>query len=488
MSYIYVTEFKTCVMLTRVAIELNVFSFFLLTLSFSGAFAQPDFDWVNTYSTGQGTITEPLSSALDGDGNIIVVGQLRGAIDFDPDAAFAIETSGLSSREIPYVAKYSPDGTLIWVNSFPASGNSRFRDVALDESGNIYASGTFLRVLKLDPDDPSFEIVSTEENESDAFVASYTTDGAFRWGFGLEGPGSESGSSIGYSNGQVITSGAFSQTLDLDPTAGVTQVSTPGGQAGGQQMFVAAYNAADGALNYGFSIEGTLDFDLPLDITTDDSDNYYITGRFRGTKDFDPGAGITSLSSSGNDDVFVSSYTSTGDFRWVFNVGVSGADEGRNIVWRDGNLYLLGLFTFNPDFDPGAGSTVSFSNGFQDIFFARYDDAGNFINVLTYGTSGSDDCGGIAADDNDNLYLGGRIAGTIDLNPNGTQTDFVSQSTDSFVASYNSAMELNWYQQVSTNSFSEPISVHLNATGEVFGIGAAQGLVDLDANGQRTSF
>lgn len=488
MSYICELELKTCVMLTRDAFQLKLLGVFFFILTFSAAIAQPEFDWVNTYSTGQGTITEPLSSALDNDGNIIIVGQMRGAIDFDADAAYAIETSGSSSREIPYIAKYSPNGDLIWVNSFPANGNSRFKDVTLDATGNIYVSGTFLRVLKLDPDDPSFEIVSTEENESDALVASYAPNGGFRWGFGLEGPGTEDGSSIAYNNGQVIVSGAFSQTLDLDPTAGITQVSTPGGQAGGQQMFVAAYNAADGGLNYGFSIEGTLNFDLPFDITTDDADNYYITGRFRGTKDFDPGAGLSSLTTSGNDDIFVSSYTSAGAFRWVFKVGVSGADEGRNIVWRNGNLYLLGLFTFNPDFDPGAGSAVALSNGFKDIFFARYDDDGNFINVLTYGTSGNDDCRGIAADDNDNLYIGGRIAGTIDLNPNGVQTDFVSQSTDSFVASYNSAMELNWYQQVSTNSFSEPISVHLNASGEVFGIGAAQGLVDLDANGSGLLF
>lgn len=470
-------------MLFRSATRFYLFTTCFFLLTFTGLVAQPDFDWVNTFSSGQGTITEPLSSAVDGNGNIVVVGQIRGAIDFDPGASYAVETSGTSSREIPYIAKYAVNGDLLWVKSFPASGNSRFKDVTLDGTGNIYVSGTFLRTLKPDPNDPAIEIVSTEENESDALVASYSPGGDFRWGFGLEGPGSEDGSSIVYNNGQVVVSGAFSQTLDLDPTESVTQVSTPGGQAGGQQMFVAAYNSADGGLNYGFSIEGTLNFDLPFDITTDDADNYYITGRFRGTKDFDPGAGLSSLSSNGNDDVFVSSYTSSGDFRWVFNVGVSGADEGRNIVWRNGTLYLLGLFTFNPDFDPGAGSTVAFSNGFKDIFFARYDDDGNFINVLTYGTSGNDDCGGIAADANDNLFIGGRIAGTIDLNPNGTQTDFVSQSTDSFVASYNGAMELNWYHQVSTDNFSEPISVQLNPAGNIVGVGAAQGLVDLDANG-----
>lgn len=470
-------------MLTREASQLNVLGFCIFFFTVLGVSAQPDFDWVNTYSTGQGTITEPLSSALDGDGNIIVVGQIRGAIDFDGDTPFVVETSGSSLREIPYIAKYSPNGDLIWVESFPANGNSRFKDVALDGSGNIYVSGTFLRTLKLDPDDSSFEVVSFEENESDALVASYTSNGDFRWGFGLEGPGTEDGSTIAYNNGQVVVSGAFSQTLDLDPSAGVNEVSTPGGQAGGQQMFVAAYNTTDGSLNYGFSIEGTLNFDLPFDITSDDADNYYITGRFRGTKDFDPGAGISSLSSSGNDEIFVSSYTSTGAYRWAFKVGASGADEGRNILWRNGNLYLLGLFTFNPDFDPGVGSAVFLSNGFKDIFFARYDDDGNFINVLTYGTSGNDHCNGLAADAGDNIYIGGRIAGTIDLNPNGAQTDFVSQSTDSYVASYNSAMELNWYQQVSTSSFSEPVGVLLNSTGDVFGVGAAQGLVDLDANG-----
>src|SRR5438309_1373328 len=62
--------------------------------------------------------------------------------------------------------------------------------------------------------------------------------------------------------------------------------------------------------------------------TTDPSGLVYVTGRFEGTVDFDPGAGTTSLTAlGGSDDVFVAKYTAAGALVWARSLGGSFFDE-----------------------------------------------------------------------------------------------------------------------------------------------------------------
>lgn len=70
--------------------------------------------------------------------------------------------------------------------------------------------------------------------------------------------------------------------------------------------------------------------DNPGMIATDSADNLYIAGSFSGTVDFDPGIGVSNLTSFGIGgggwmaDAFVSKLDSGGNFVWAKNMG--GAD------------------------------------------------------------------------------------------------------------------------------------------------------------------
>ena len=58
---------------------------------------------------------------------------------------------------------------------------------------------------------------------------------------------------------------------------------------------------------------GAEDFDVGLGVAVDGSGNVYTTGRFLGTVDFDPGAGVFNLTSpAGSEDIFVSKLDSAG--------------------------------------------------------------------------------------------------------------------------------------------------------------------------------
>ena len=65
---------------------------------------------------------------------------------------------------------------------------------------------------------------------------------------------------------------------------------------------------------------GTLN-DSGLSIAVDSGGNVYTTGYFEGTADFNPGTGITNLTSAGYKDVFVSKLDSSGELIWAKSFG-----------------------------------------------------------------------------------------------------------------------------------------------------------------------
>jgi hypothetical protein len=128
-------------------------------------------------------------------------------------------------------------------------------------------------------------------------------------------------------------------------------------------LFVARYNGS-GLLERAVRIGGTLDEVAPPGTMRIGPDgNVYLTGRFRGVVDLNPGAGVfavTILSSPSADDIFVESLDGDLNFRWGFALPSDGALDGGHRVAFDSrtNLYVAGWFAGTTDFD---GSTNVFN-------------------------------------------------------------------------------------------------------------------------------
>jgi len=122
------------------------------------------------------------------------------------------------------------------------------------------------------------------------------------------------------SSGNIYTTGRFEGTADFDPGAGTANI-TP---AGFYDVFVSKIDSS-GALLWAKSFGGSSN-DFGYSIAVDSAGNVYTTGYFRGTSDFDPGAGTTNLTSAGGYDVFVLKLTSSG------NVTISNEAEAARIA------------------------------------------------------------------------------------------------------------------------------------------------------------
>lgn len=143
------------------------------------------------------------------------------------------------------------------------------------------------------------------------------------------------------------------------------------------------------------------------DITVDSQGNSYITGGFSGTASFGP----TTLTSVGNQSIFIAKIDNLGNFIWAKSAGSNGGDLGNSIaVDAQGNSYVTGKFGYG-----GAvfGDTTLFSPIWPAIFITKLDNSGNFIwaksayGGFTYNTH----VNGIAIDSIGNSYIVGRAAG-----------------------------------------------------------------------------
>jgi hypothetical protein len=174
-------------------------------------------------------------------------------------------------------------------------------------------------------------------------------------------------------------------------------------------------------------IGGTLNDTAPPGTMRCNAGNLYMTGRFRGTVDLNPGAGVNSVTNTGTtDNIWVASYDANLAYRWGFRIASdNGLDGGHRVDFDPtGNgLYVAGWFSGMTDFDGGAGTynLTSANNGggaAADTFIARYDrDTGAFLWAKGFGGTVTDQTNlsitaGLAVDATGNAYVTGQFYGT----------------------------------------------------------------------------
>ena len=97
----------------------------------------------------------------------------------------------------------------------------------------------------------------------------------------------------------------------------------------------------------------------------------YVGGAFSSPT---AGFGATTLTSAGDNDVFVANFTDTGSFAWAQRAGGTGADAATALAVSGTSVYVAGNFG-----SPTAvfGPTTLTSGGSSDVFAAKLTDAGS---------------------------------------------------------------------------------------------------------------
>ncbi len=219
-------------------------------------------------------------------------------------------------------------------------------------------------------------------------------------------------------------------------------------------------------------------------ITTDAQGNVYSTGYFSDVVDFDPGPGVTSLTSTGGYDIFVTKMDSVGNLIWAVSMGGAASTESGNGIAVDasGNVYVTGDFNGVCDFNPGAGVDNMTSVGGYDVFVVKLSSGGQFFWAKRLGGGSVEHSNAIGVDINGHVYTTGFFSGQIDWDPNSA---VVSTSAlgprDSFVWKLNSAGGLLWGKNFGgPNCIGQGTDLELDPAGVVMVIGQFTNTCDFD--------
>jgi len=212
-------------------------------------------------------------------------------------------------------------GAFGWANALlqtQASGTtddkSRVYSVATDAAGDVYAVGEFNGRVDFDPDPTATAILVADG--TDGYLAKYDPAGRLRWVIPFSSTGGREEIARGVAvdrQGNVIVTGKFSGTMDIDSSSAGQNLTTNDVDA-----FIVKYDPS-GTLLWGAALEGAGSSDayaLAVDRT---SDAIVIGGTFWGTVDFNPSSATSALSNAATNDgdAFVAKYDGQGQLVWT---------------------------------------------------------------------------------------------------------------------------------------------------------------------------
>jgi gliding motility-associated-like protein len=182
----------------------------------------------------------------------------------------------------------------------------------------------------------------------------------------------------------------------------------------------------------------------------DEASNIYTTGDFQGRFDFNPGSDTFYISSNGSSDIYISKLDSSGNFLWAKKIGSTGFDESYSLASDGaGNIYITGSYTGTVDFNADTGTYSLTSAGSEDIFIAKYSQAGNFIWAKTMGGSSMDRGYSVHTDATGSVYTTGVFRGSTDFDPSGSNFSLTSSGLDDiFVTKHNTNGNFIWAKQL----------------------------------------
>ncbi|MCW3103379.1 MAG: hypothetical protein JWO09_1819 [Bacteroidetes bacterium] len=220
-------------------------------------------------------------------------------------------------------------------------------------------------------------------------------------------------------------------------------------------------------------------------IVTDPLGNVYTTGYFMGTVDFDPGAGVTSLVSTGSYDVFITKTGPSGNLIWAKKMGGVSYDYGMGIALDSAcNVYTAGYYQYTMDMNPGTATANVNSAGSLDAFISKLDSAGNYIWGKSFGGLGPDQINSIFVDKKGIIYTTGTFQSTADFDPSAATVNMTSAGgNDIFVSKFTSAGTLVWAKQMGSpaGSYGDAgYDIAADTAGNVYTIGSFKATADFD--------
>lgn len=329
--------------------------------------------WTKTFGSFNATDTA-FDLAVDGSGNVIVVGNFYVTVDFDPGAGSTTFTAGGGFNDI-FVLKLNTNGEFVWAKALTnGQSNDEAQGVAVFPNGDVVIVGGFganTIAADFDPGPGTFTMSAGSANHN-IFIWKLTSDGTFAWAKNIGNSATaDRAYSVGIdSSSNVYTTGTFQSTAAFSPSGDTLTATSYDGflikhDSSGTFQWVKQFAGSGG--------------DYGRRIAMDQSSNIFVTGTFNSTLDIDPGPGTTSITSAGLVDTFIAKLTSSGALIWGKSLGSTGNDYViASTVNRDNHVLNAGYMSASLTLTENS-NTLSFTLiGATDAVFLCINSAGSY--------------------------------------------------------------------------------------------------------------
>ncbi|MEK7606523.1 MAG: hypothetical protein AAB458_02975 [Patescibacteria group bacterium] len=400
------------------------------------------YEWSKTWG---GSATDDVYEVkVFPEGAIITVSAFQGTVDFDPGVGSSLATS-TGSKDIA-LSFFDGDGTLTSFLAYGGTGEDSPIDVGLGEDV-VYIYGSFEGTTDFDPGIGT--AFGTSNGSIDYALSALSSDGAFQWVRTWGNAGFDIATRMYVSGvGDVFVMGAFSGTVDFDPSENTNSLASNGSY----DQFISKFSS-DGTYEW-TAVAGGSGFEYPGQTTVDSDGGVYLMSQFLSTVDFDPGGGTALATSAGSSDVVLLKLTSEGDFVWVKTWGGTDEDIGNEVfIDEEGNLIAVGHFNGTVDFDPDVGTNSIASVGGRDVFINAFTTDGDYISTRTYGGSGSEWLDGAFLNDEKLSIVGVYQSAPTDFDPSVEVQNKSSDGNDMYLLSLD-------LEEASINFSNDDLSLH----------------------------
>jgi gliding motility-associated-like protein len=433
----------------------SAISVLLFMVASYGLSAQPVWLWGKGVHSAADEIAEDVAICPQS-GNVVIVGMYNSSLS----SFFGSDFTGSSKGG--FVAKYDPNGNVIWGFKIGDNHANICKATAVDSSGNIYVTGTFEGTT--DFSGLSATPVNLTANDKDVFLAKYNSSGQLMWVQKGGGPSKDEGYSVCINLNKVFITGYYKSSASFSSLNTVANTSN-------ENIFIVAYNL-NGVIQW-LADGGSTQASHGNDIAADNA-AVYVTGEFKGpvfavfNSNGSPAASLGNINQSKTDG-FVLSFNTNGILNWSGLISSSDDDIVNSICVFGTRLSVTGSIKQPANFMGYSGNPVLNSGSSKDMFVAQINKTtGSTIWVKREVSTDDDEGEAIAADVSGNIYVAGYYKGSISFSGGPSYSSVGAEAEQIVVASYSSSGSLIWSNEAGDDNLDIPYGISVNSTGGIY--------------------
>lgn len=425
--------------------------------------------WGQTW--GASTFSQTTNEAADIEVNNLnesyVAGYFSGQTSFSPANSF----SATQGNTDAYIAKYSPNGAVIWIKQFGGLSADRAIDLAVGPDQNIVVTGQFFGSVTFG----ATTLVSTA-NSKDIFIVKLDPAGNVLWARKEGGSLPENAYKLTIDNlNNVILTGEYQGVASIGANT-FTSTNDPGTGAPSFDLFISKYNSGGTPI---WSLSGYADYDdRGLSVAVDAQNNIFFTGQFSDTLNFasntynnngmnvgflcklNPAGqvqffhlmkagytlpydvevnqsnepivvgdflgnmlyydqnGSNSIQNPYDKQIFVLKTSNTGQYTWNHTLGSTNELSARAVsIDPSNNIFVTGYFKCDLSQIQDSTENIFNSVGFKDPYLLKVSNGGSRMYIKQFGSKLDDEGKGVAVKQADKPLLCGSYTGDLNFVP-----------------------------------------------------------------------